>query len=82
MPHMREVNVVCVADGSAQEGRQNINWWLGRQVRFVFQRDLVYFMGNASGDERNCLIDSLRQCLDVICDVGRVRSWCSVATGI
>ena len=74
VPHMREVNVVCVADGSAREGRQNINWWLGRQVHFVFQRDLVYFMGSASGDECNCLIDSLRQCLDVICDVARVRS--------
>ena len=74
MPHMREVNVVCVADGSVREGQQNINWWLGRQVHFVFQRDLVYFMGSASGDECNCLIDSLRQCLDVICDVARVRS--------
>ena len=74
VPHMREVNAVCVADGSAREGLQNINWWLGRQVHFVFQRDLVYFMGSASGDECNCLIDSLRQCLDVICDVGRVRS--------
>ena len=73
VPHMREVHVVCVADGSARQGRQNINWWRGRQVHFVFHRDTVYCMGSASGDECNCLIDALRQCLDVIFDVRAVR---------
>ena len=61
VPHMREVHVVCVADGSARQGRQNINWWRGRQVHFVFHRDTVYCMGSASGDECNCLIDTVRQ---------------------
>ena len=36
-------------------------------------QDLAFSLGQATGAQSNCLIDTLRQALDLVCDVSRVR---------
>ena len=40
----------------------------------VFVEGREYFLGRASGDDNNCLIDTLRQALGLIVSVGNVRT--------
>ena len=74
VPHYRQINAVCVADGVRVTGWQQNEWWRKhRQVDIVVDHG-VYRLGRASSDQCNCLIDTLRQKLEVICNVAYVRS--------
>ena len=76
VPHMRETNIRVFADGIEQQSssqRRAPGWWrLCREVR-VTTENKDFVMGHASGDGMNCLIDTLRQQLHVICNVSSVR---------
>ena len=53
-----------------------MNWWRQyHDVRFVVNEAQQFTMGNASGHDCNCLIDTLRQQLHLDCDVGAVRAY-------
>ena len=75
-PHMRETRVTCTADGSEMEGRRKVNWWTQHSdVRFVVNEAQQFSMGTASGEECNCLVDTLRQRLHLDCDIKAVRAY-------
>ena len=60
--HMRQTHITCIADGRVITGERNVNWWTGyNEVRFVVNHAEHVIMGTASGEEYNCLIDTLRQ---------------------
>ena len=64
VPHMRETRIVCTADGTGMHGQQDANWWRAyADVRFVINDAQHFTIGHASGDQCNCLIDTLRQML-------------------
>ena len=76
VPHFRETRITCTADGLEIEGRHSLDWW--KQYRDVcFSVDNVnhFDMGKASGDECNCLIDTLRQQMKLDCDIRAVRNY-------
>ena len=76
VPHMRETVITCTADGNIMEGRLSVNWWRTyTDVRLVVNGEHHFRMGTASGDECNCLIDTLRQQLNLDCDIGAVRAY-------
>ena len=76
VPHMRETRVTCTADGSNIEGRLRESWWRPyRDVCFTVNDTEEFIMGEASGDQCNCLIDTLRQQLHLECDVRAVRAF-------
>ncbi len=84
VPHMREVRATCTAKGVNIHGSQDARWWQhpnhrGRVV-FTLEDSKVnatgdFIMGEASGDQCNCLIDTLRQQLQLECDVRAVRQF-------
>ena len=76
VPHMCETRITCTADGFEMTGRLCVNWWQQYQcVRFTVNESEQFFMGRASGEECNCLIDTLRQQLNLECDVKAVRAY-------
>ena len=76
VPHMRETRITCTADGTLMQGRLNVRWWERyRAVRFTINDSAPLMMGFASGDECNCLIDTLRQQLHLDCDTIAVRAF-------
>ena len=76
IPHMRETHITCVADGSNIGGRRSQQWWRQfHDVRFIVDETEHFVMGTASGDECNCLIDTLRQQLNLDCDPRAVRAF-------
>ena len=48
------------------------NWWRSRKVVIEIDGER-YRMGSASSNGYNCLIDTLRQALDVVCNVDQIR---------
>ena len=75
-PHMRETHITCTADGTQMEGRLHINWWSRyHHVQFLVNDAQPFTMGRASGEECNCLIDTLRQQLHLECDIRAVRAY-------
>ena len=76
VPHMRETRITCTAGGLNMEGRLHVNWWRqSNDVRFSVDGEGPFSMGHASGDQCNCLIDTLRQVLDLECDIRAVRAF-------
>ena len=74
VPHMRQVNGVCIADGLVVSGSQRPRWMeCYREVHLVSDT-AVFALGRASGDGYNCLIDTLRQVLNIVCNVPAVRA--------
>ena len=76
VPHMRETRITCTADGAPMEGRLRVNWWTAyNDVRFAVNEQQQFTMGKASGHQCNCLIDTLRQQLNLDCNIGAVRAY-------
>ena len=77
VPHMRETRITCTAGGTHVElGPRPVNWWRRyADVRFCVNDAGEFSMGHASGDQCNCLIDTLRQHLALECDVREVRAF-------
>ena len=76
VPHMRETRITCIADGVDMVGQLRQHWWaLHRDVRFTVNGVHHFSMGKASGDQCNCLIDTLRQQLHLECDIRAVRAY-------
>eukprot|EP00973_Karenia_brevis_P059475 8281461-Karenia_brevis.AAC.1 len=50
------------------------NWWLAYGQVEISVNGEMYTQGYASGDEYNCLIDTLRQKLNIISNTDRVRT--------
>ena len=73
--HMRRTSIECFVDGIkvAHNARRRPNWWYGHDVEFHIDGK-AFRMGIASGDGCNCLIDTIRQALDIECDVSEVRA--------
>ena len=70
VPHMRETRITCTADGTNVEGRLRVNWWQNyTDVRFGINEEAEFSMGHASGEQCNCLIDTLRARAFVFCTV-------------
>ena len=58
------------------EGRLRVNWWTAyNDVRFAVNEQQQLTMGKASGHQCNCLIDTLRQQLNLDCKTGAVRAY-------
>ena len=73
---MRETRITCTADGLDMEGRLNVDWWRQyRDVCFTVNGAEQFSMGKASGDECNCLIDTLRQQMNLECNIAEVRNY-------
>ena len=76
VPHIRETRITCTADGWEIEGRHSVDWWKQyRDVFFSVNETNHFSMGKASGDECNCLIDTIRQQLNLKCDIRAVRNY-------
>ena len=76
VPHMRETVITCTADGLDIEGRLSVDWWRHYQdVCFCINGADQFSMGKASGDQCNCLIDTLRQQMNLECDTRAVRNY-------
>lgn len=76
VPHMRETSIACTADGLEMQGRLGMNWWQEYEyVCFCVNESNFFSMGEASGEECNCLIDTLRQQLNLECDIKAVRDY-------
>ena len=76
VPHMRETRITCTADGWEIEGRHSVDWWKQyRDVFFSVNEANHFSMGKASGDECNCLIDTLRQQMNLESDIRAVRDY-------
>ena len=74
VPHMNEITVTITCDDALVERAQRrVNWWDGRRVEINVD-DSWFVLGKANGDGCNCLIDTLRQCLQLICNVSAVRA--------
>ena len=74
VPHMHQTRIEILKDGVAlQPGRRlSQSWWIGHNIVLRIE-GLHYCMGAASGDGFNCLIDTLRQSLGLVCNVSYVR---------
>ena len=74
VPHMQQIDVVCIANNAVvPAGEKGMNWWRYQRVQFLFE-DHVYQMGQATCDENNCLIDTLAQAIgDTRCDLSLIR---------
>ena len=73
---MRETRITCTADGINMQGRLDVRWWERYgAVRFTINDSGPLMMGSASGEECNCLIDTLRQQLHLECDIIAVRAF-------
>ena len=72
--HIHQMHIEILKDGEAlQTGRILAPmWWIGHRIVIRIE-GLDYFVGAASGDGCNCLVDSLRQCFNMICNVSYVR---------
>ena len=76
VPHMRETRITCTADGLDMEGRLSVDWWRQyRDVCFTVNGAEQFSMGKASGAECNCLIDTLRQQMNLECNITEVRNY-------
>ena len=74
VPHMRETAITCMADGEAMEGLLSPHWWHFYADVYFTVNDVEHLsMGTASGYQCNCLIDTLRQQLQIDCDIRAVR---------
>ena len=74
VPHMREIETRCVADGvSVALRKQEVNWWMKHNAVHFYVNARWFRMGQASGKGCNCLIDTIRQSLSAVCDVMLVR---------
>ena len=57
-------------------GRLRVDWWRAyNNVRFAVGEQQHFTMGKASGHQCNCLIDTLRQQLQLDCNIGAVRAY-------
>ncbi len=81
VPHLSQIQMTLRADEHEVPnncGRLRSFWWvLARSLEYkvtVEFEDRLYFMGDASGDGCNCLIDTFRQRLGIICNVAAVRA--------
>ena len=74
VPHMSQTRIEILKDGTVlQTGRILApEWWINHSIVIRIE-GVDYFMGVASGNGCNCLIDTLRQCLNLICNVAYVR---------
>jgi hypothetical protein len=75
VPHEKQVDIKIIDEGTQVplHVQLPVGWWHRRRV--VVRIDgLDFSIGRASGHQNNCLIDSLRQCLDMICHVENLRS--------
>jgi hypothetical protein len=75
VPHMKQLNIQILDGGMAVPTgvRLPVDWFLRRRVVVRIEgRD--YAIGCASGNANNCLIDTLRQSLHMICVVDNVRT--------
>ena len=75
VPHLRQTDMVCVAAGAVKSGlQQTPNWWEQCRPVFFVTDGSAFALGMASGEGCNCLIDTLRQALGIICNVEYVRA--------
>ena len=76
VPHFRgELNIRVLDNENPVKMSRTIlpaDWWLWQNVVIEIDGDR-YRMGSASGNGCNCLIDTLRQALDVVCNVDQIR---------
>ena len=74
IPHMSQTDIQNLRDGALLEARRPLAplWWRGHSV-IVRIEGMDCIMGAASGDGCNCLIDTLRQCLRLVCNLEYVR---------
>lgn len=74
VPHMRQTRIEILKDGVSLETGMQLGalWWNGHSI-VVRIEGREYSMGAASGDGCNCLIDTFRQCMHLICNVSLIR---------
>ena len=74
VPHMVQTRIQILKDDVAvPTGRPLVAmWWLNHRITVRIE-SVDYYMGRASGSGCNCLIDTLRQCLNLVCNVSYVR---------
>ena len=73
---MHQLALRCVVNGMDVQPIPQLmqpNWWLFKKDVVICINEARFRMGFASGAGCNCLIDSLRQCLGLDCDVARIR---------
>ena len=72
--HMSQTRIEILKDDETLETGRILApmWWINHRIVIRIE-GVDYFMGAASGDGCNCLIDTLRQCLDLVCNVSYVR---------
>ena len=75
VPHISETRIRIVADGVEQTAANKAPYWYQNKDLEIEVDGRSYHLGRASGDENNCLIDTLRQALPFcMCSVAAVRS--------
>ena len=75
MPHISEMNIRIFADDVEQTAAQRHAFWYRGHKLDIKLDGQAFYLGSASGDGCNCLIDTLRQKLPgVMCSVSTVRS--------
>jgi hypothetical protein len=74
VPHISETQIRISCNGVEQTEAHREPYWYRNQVIDIEVDGHTYRLGNASGDECNCLIDTLRQKLPgIICNISWVR---------
>ena len=75
VPHMSERDIAVFCNSArVSQPRMSPGWWRGKDIEIVVDQER-FFMGTASGEGCNCLIDSLRQVLPTaVCNVPFIRT--------
>ena len=75
MPRMNQLDIRVFVDGLQQAGAmEEPHWYEGRALE-IYVNDVAFELGRASGDNCNCLINTLRQKVPgIICNVAAVRA--------
>ena len=74
VPHMSQASVQFYSDGRLMAlQRMSAKWWQSYKLVEVSVDNQMYTQGYASGEGCNCLIDTLRQMLNIISNTKRVR---------
>ena len=74
VPHMHQMDIEIYKNSEMVSTGRMLDplWWNEHSIILRIQR-MDYIMGSASGAGCNCLIDSLRQSLELVCNVSKVR---------
>ena len=75
VPHVSETHIRILADGVEQSASRKMPYWYRGKILDIELDGQSYYLGSASGDGCNCLIDTLRQAIPgIICSVSTVRA--------